>query len=79
MAITGENAFQALAFAAAFAISCAVIGPGNPLASTIFSLLVAATNLPIIYMGFVDVHAYTAGGLRASLPTPGSALPSAYS
>ncbi len=67
VAITGENAFQALAFAAAFAISFAVIGPGNPLAATIFSLLVAATNLPIIYMGFVDGHAYTAGGLRGSM------------
>ena len=67
VAITGENAFQALAFAAAFAISFAVIGPGNPLAATIFSLLVAATNLPIIYMGFVDGHAYTAGSLRGSL------------
>ncbi len=67
VAITGENAFQALAFAAAFAISFAAIGPGNPLAATIFALLVAATNLPIIYMGFVDGRAYTAGGLRGSL------------
>lgn len=69
VAITGENAFQALAFAAGNAINFAVIGPGNPLAATIFSLLVAATNLPIIYMGFVDGRAYTRGGFRGSLLT----------
>ncbi len=69
VAITGENAFQALAFAAAFAISFAVIGPGNPLTVPIFSLLVAATNLPIVYMGFMDGRGYTLGGVRGALCT----------
>ena len=58
IAITGENLFQALAFAASNAITFETMGQGNPLAATQFSLLVAATNLPIIYMGFVDGAAY---------------------
>ncbi len=69
VAIAGENAFQALAFAAAFAITFAVIGPGNRLAATILSLLIAATNLPIVYMGFLDGRGYTLGGLRGALWT----------
>jgi PAT family beta-lactamase induction signal transducer AmpG len=58
IAITGENLFQALAFAASNAITFEVMGQGNPLAATQFSLLTAATNLPIIYMGFIDGAAY---------------------
>jgi PAT family beta-lactamase induction signal transducer AmpG len=41
VAITGENLFQALAFAASNAITFEVIGPDNPLAATLFILLVA--------------------------------------
>ena len=67
VAITGENVFQALAFSAANAITFEVIGPGNPLAATLFALLIAATNLPIIYMGFIDGRAYTAGGFAGSI------------
>ena len=58
IAITGENLFQALAFAASNAITFETMGQDNPLAATQFSLLVAATNLPIIYMGFIDGAAY---------------------
>ena len=58
IAITGENLFQALAFAAGNAITFETMGQNNPLAATQFSLLVAATNLPIIYMGFIDGAAY---------------------
>ncbi len=66
VAITGENLFQALAFATANAISFETIGRGNPVAATQFSVLIAAVNLPITYMGFVDGRAYTAGGVRGS-------------
>ncbi len=69
IAISGENAFQSLAFAAGNAITFETIGPANPLAETQFSLLNAAVNLPIICMGFVDGHAYAwrgvAGGFLA--------------
>jgi PAT family beta-lactamase induction signal transducer AmpG len=58
IAITGENLFQALAFATSNAITFETMGQDNPLAATQFSLLVAATNLPIIYMGFIDGAAY---------------------
>lgn len=67
IAITGENIFQALAFAAANAITFETIGPGNPLAATLFSFLIAMTNLPIIYMGIIDGHAYTWRGVTGSL------------
>ena len=66
IAITGENAFQALSFAAANAITFETIGPDNPLAATQFSLLIAAMNLPIIYMGFVDGRAYSGHGVTGS-------------
>ncbi len=59
IAISGENLFQALAIAAASAIIFETIGPGNPLAATLFSLLIATSNLSITYMGFVDARAYT--------------------
>ena len=67
VAITGENVFQALAFAAANAITFEVMGPKNPLAATLFSLMVAMANLPITYMGFADGWAYTGWGWRGSL------------
>jgi PAT family beta-lactamase induction signal transducer AmpG len=58
LAITGENLFQALAFAAGNAITFEVIGPENPLAATLFTLLMAATNLPITYMSWLDGRGY---------------------
>lgn len=54
VAITGENLFQALAFAASSAITFEVIGTGNPLAATLYTLLVSATNLPVTYMQYLD-------------------------
>jgi PAT family beta-lactamase induction signal transducer AmpG len=52
-----------LAFAASNAITFEVIGPDNPLAATLFTLLVAVSNLPIIYMQFLDGHGYDLAGL----------------
>lgn len=69
LAITGENLFQALAFAAANAISFEVIGPENPLAATLFTLLMAATNLPITYMSWLDGHGYDWSGVTGSFVT----------
>ncbi len=63
---TGEIIFQALAFTAAFAISFQIIGPGNPLAATLFTVLIAAINLPVIYNGMLDGWAYDRGGLVGS-------------
>ncbi len=67
VAVTGENVFQALAFAAGNAITFEVMGPENPLAATLFSLMVAMVNLPITYMGFADGWAYTGWGWRGSV------------
>lgn len=69
LAITGENLFQALAFAASNAITFEVIGPGNPLAATLFTLLMAASNFPIFYMGIIDGHGYDWNGITGSFIT----------
>jgi PAT family beta-lactamase induction signal transducer AmpG len=69
VAITGENLFQAMAFSAANAISFEVIGPENPLAATLFTLLMAATNLPITYMSWLDGHGYDWKGVTGSFTT----------
>jgi PAT family beta-lactamase induction signal transducer AmpG len=64
LAMLGENAFQAAAFAVENAIILHGIGKGNPLAATEFALLNAASSLPITYMQFVDGQAYGLGGLH---------------
>ena len=69
LAITGENLFQALAFAAANGITFQTIGPANPLASTTFTVLIAASNLSITYMSFADGLGYTRAGIGGSFVT----------
>jgi PAT family beta-lactamase induction signal transducer AmpG len=69
LAITGENLFQALAFAAANGITFETIGPANPLASTTFTVLIAASNFSITYMSFLDGWGYTRAGIRGSFAT----------
>ncbi len=69
VAITGENLFQAMAFSTANAISFEVIGPENPLAATLFTLLISASNLPITYMQFLDGRGYERGGLTGTFLT----------
>ena len=54
LAFIGENIFLSAAIATAMAIIFEVIGPGNPLAATIFALLGASGNLPIFYMELLD-------------------------
>ena len=72
VAITGENLFQALAFATANAIAFEVIGPDNPFAATLFTVLLAANNLPITYMQFLDGKGYDWRGLTGALLTDAS-------
>jgi PAT family beta-lactamase induction signal transducer AmpG len=69
VAISGENLFQALAFSTGNAINFEVIGPNNPLAATLFTLLISATNLPIVYMQYLDGRGYDRGGLIGSYTT----------
>lgn len=66
LVFAGESIFQALAFTAANGIAFEIIGPGNPLAATIFTLLIAAMNFPIWYMGSLDGWGYDFHGLVGS-------------
>lgn len=43
-----------------------VIGPGNPLAATIFALLTASMSLPIDYMEVIDGHGYDWRGVTGA-------------
>ena len=69
LAITGENVLQAMAFAAANAITFETIGPGNPLAATVFTVLIAASNLSITYMSVIDGWGYNWRGINGSYLT----------
>lgn len=69
LAFLGENIFQSAAISTSLAIAFEVIGPGNPLAATILSLLLAATNLPIVYMELVDGRGYDWHGVNGAFLT----------
>jgi PAT family beta-lactamase induction signal transducer AmpG len=69
ISMIGENLFQALAITGTFAIAFEVIGQHNPLAATTFSVLGAACNLPIVYMAFLDGHAYSLHGVTSTFLT----------
>lgn len=69
LAMIGENIFQSAAIATAAAIIFQVIGPGNPLAATILSFLVAAGNLPIFYMELIDGRGYRWSGVNGAFLT----------
>ena len=66
LAFVGENIFQAAAFATGFAVIYEVIGPGNPLAATVFALLTASMNLPINYMEVIDGHGFDRHGVTGA-------------
>jgi PAT family beta-lactamase induction signal transducer AmpG len=66
VAITGENLFQAMSFATANAITFETVGPGNPLAATLFTVLIGVSNLPIVYMGYLDAAGYRWHGISGS-------------
>ncbi|SEB82167.1 MFS transporter [Terriglobus roseus] len=67
LALIGENIFQASAFSVEAGIAFESIGSDNPLASTQFSLLMAASGVPITYMGLIDSHIYDLHGLTGGM------------
>ena len=66
LAVLGENGFQAAAFTVCNIITLRTIGQDNPLAATQFGLLIAASQLPLIYMQEIDGHAYGFGGVSGT-------------
>lgn len=69
VALVGQNIFQSAAFTTEATIIFRSIGEGNPLASTQFAFLQAATALPITYMQMIDGQGYRIGGLEGSFIT----------
>lgn len=64
--LLGENIFQSAAFSASNAITFWSLGKDNPLAASQVSLLTAASVAPIMYMQFIDGHAYALHGVASS-------------
>jgi PAT family beta-lactamase induction signal transducer AmpG len=62
----GEFFFQAVSYTGTVALAFETIGQDNPLAATTFTFLIAATNVPVAYMLFVDGRAYGLGGVHGS-------------
>ena len=69
LAMLGENAFQAMAFTVSTAISLRTVGHGNAIAATEYGILTCAVNVPLIYMEFVDAHAFARHGLPGAFST----------
>jgi MFS transporter, PAT family, beta-lactamase induction signal transducer AmpG len=65
-ALLGEFLFQAISYTGTVALSFEAIGQNNPLAATTFTFLIAATNVPVAYMLYLDGRAYSFGGVRSS-------------
>lgn len=69
LAFFGETGLQAAAVATAIAVIYEIIGPDNPLASTIFGLLFSAVSFPIDYMEFIDGYGYDWRGVTGAFLT----------
>ncbi len=67
LALVGEYLFQAFAFSIQVGIMFETIGRNNPFAATTFTVLSAATYVPITYMMVVDGKGYSIGGIKGSL------------
>jgi PAT family beta-lactamase induction signal transducer AmpG len=67
IAMVGETFFQTLAITNAFALQFEIVGPANPLASTLLAVLGSAMNLPMTYMVYVDGRFYATHHLSGSL------------
>ena len=65
-ALLGEFLFQTISYTGTVALTFEAIGKNNPLAATTFTFLIAATNVPVAYMLYVDGKAYSFGGVRGS-------------
>jgi len=68
-ALLGLFLFQAISYAIQVGIIFDVIGQDNPLAATTFSILTAATNVPVTYMMVVDGRGYQIAGVAGLLAT----------
>src|SRR5271156_4586814 len=66
LALLGQFLFQAISYTGTVALSFEAIGQNNPLAATTFTFLIAATNVPVAYMLYLDGRAYGFGGARGS-------------
>jgi PAT family beta-lactamase induction signal transducer AmpG len=71
VAFVTQNIWQAAALSTGSALALASIGKNNPLASTQFAFLAAALTAPIVYMQWLDGHAYAAHGLSGLYATDG--------
>lgn len=71
VALLGLFLFQAASYAIQVAIIFDVIGPDNPLAATTFSILTAATNIPVTYMMLADGKGYLLRGVEGTLAMDG--------
>ncbi len=69
LAFVGETFFSSAAIATGAAVIFEVIGPGNSLAATTYALLIAAMNLPIDYMEFIDARGYDWRGIGGAFVT----------
>jgi PAT family beta-lactamase induction signal transducer AmpG len=69
LALLGEFLFQAISYTGTVALTFEAIGQNNPLAATTFTFLIAATNVPVAYMLYLDGRAYSFGGVRGSFAT----------
>jgi MFS transporter, PAT family, beta-lactamase induction signal transducer AmpG len=67
VAMVGENVLQSAAFALIYALVLLSIGKNNPIASTQFALINAASIIPIVYMPMLDGLGYDKGGLAGNL------------
>jgi MFS transporter, PAT family, beta-lactamase induction signal transducer AmpG len=67
LALVAQYFFQAIAFSIQVGIMFETIGQSNPLAATAFTLLSAATYVPITYMMVADGRGYSLGGIAGSL------------
>jgi len=67
--LAGEYFFQAIAFSIQVGIMFEAIGEDNPLAATAFTVLSAATYIPITYMMVFDGKGYARAGIAGSLGT----------
>ena len=68
-ALVGEYLFQAVAFSIQVGVMFEAIGENNPLAATIFTVLSAATYVPITYMMIADGGGYFLGKIAGSFGT----------
>src|SRR3984957_20058205 len=66
LALLGEFPLQAISYTGTVALSFETIGENNPLAATTFTFLIAATNVPVAYMLYLDGRMYSYGGIRGS-------------